>query len=57
MKTISCYLFLFSIGSIGMKYSTLTTGFHSKTASSKLFIGKNILIYYSLIASTLLAIY
>lgn len=40
-----------------MKYSTLTTGFHSKTASSKPFIGKNILIYYSLIASTLLAIY
>ena len=40
-----------------MKYSTLTTGFHSKTASSKLFIGKNILIYYSLIASTSLAIY
>ena len=40
-----------------MNYSTLTTGFHSNTASSKLFIGKNTLICYSLIASTLLAIY
>ena len=43
-----------------MNYSTLTTVFHSTvfhTASSKLFIGKNILICYSLIASTLLAIY